>query len=219
MACRGALITAWEVVQFSPVKRDYPTAFICNSIKHKELKIFRDCLGNDLYELMIADLIPYDTYEEYETDKIYDEGEVVLLDTCLFKSKIDNNTSNPTGSDTWELAKKFESDCYNELWECYLRQYLAFMVIYSTINYATTQAGAKGIMKFADGVSGEASVHHKALFTYEQNFKRALLDDANDILENMKAFMKDNPDCFPASDPCEGDKCKIKRRRRIAFKY
>ena len=219
MACRGSLITAWEVVLYSPVKRDFPTAFLCNAIKPKELKLFRECLGNELYEALIDDLVPYDDYEEYNSSNLYSIGDVVLLDTCLFVSKINSNSTNPYDTDTWELGKKFERDCYNELWECHLRPYLAYMVIYTTINYVTTQAGAKGIVKFNDGVSGEASVHYKALFQYEQNFKRALLDDANDMLENMKEFMKDNPDCFPdTADACGNDKCKVVRRRRIAYK-
>lgn len=220
MACSGSLITAWEVVMFSPVKRDFPTAFLCNAIKPKELTLFRECLGNQLYLDLIADLVDYTSYEEYNSSTTYNIGDVVLLDTCLFVSLINTNASNPYDTDAWELGKKFTTDCYNELWECHLRQYLAYMVIYTTINYATTQAGAKGITKFNDGVSGEASVHYKALFAYEQNFKRALLDDANDILENMKVFMKDNPTCFPDfADACGRDKCKIKRSRRIAYKY
>lgn len=209
------LITAREVVNYSPVKNDYPLSYVCDHILNVELDLF-DCLGMKLYENLKADLIVYNNIAVYDGQAAYAIGDKVLLDGCIFISKVADNFLAPVDPDAWDVAKKFQKECYNELWVNFLRRYLAFNIIYTSINYSTFQAGANGLVKFigsADSGSVE-NVSDKTLYAY----KDSLYTDASKTLRNMERWMAANTTCFPVdAGSCE-ESCKKKRRSsRIAF--
>jgi hypothetical protein len=179
------LITPWEVVRYGPVQKEYPTGYGAKHIPTKERKLFRDCLGKSLYKLMMDDVKDFTNVAEWDSKATYQEGDQVLFHGCVIESNIANNTDLPGKSSSWEPAKKFESECFNDLWELHLREYLAFEVIYTSIRYATHTASAKGLVEHFDTETGTKTVGTKALI----DFKRELKDDALDRLEDMRDYI------------------------------
>jgi hypothetical protein len=141
------LIQPFEVILNAPVRKDYPIGYVCDHIFRVEQKIFSECLGLDLLKDMIDKCIQY-SGQGWDNCKDYQIDEIVVIDGVYFKSleRKNGNSENPIDSDKWIQAKKFENECYNELWECYLKNILAYSVIYTSITYKTIQAGAKGLV-------------------------------------------------------------------------
>lgn len=197
------------------MKKDYPVSHVCDIISFKEEKLFSRCLGLDFYEALKSDLVEYNGIQEYNGGLVYGVGAKVLLDSVIYISLAANNTDSPVEKASWDVVPKFNTDIYNELWVHYLRNYLAYMVIYTSINYSTYEAGAKGVTHFIGDETGKATVGQAAFF----NFKSSLLDDAEDIKENMMRWISKNKGSFPEIeyDAC-GNSCKSNRRQRIAFR-
>lgn len=211
------LITAFEVVKYSPVKHDYPTSYICDHIYNKELKLFNGKnLLRETYTKLVADLIEYSNVTEWDIDDTYNENDIVLLDGCIYVSLEDTNTNSPVDSAYWMLAPKFNTACYNVLWVNFLRRYLAYNIIYTSIQYSTYQATSKGLTKQLQDNTGSGVVNKDEFF----GWKREILDDAKDILENMIEWMGDNLTCFPELETtgiCSPTAKKVHRGGRISW--
>lgn len=179
------LITAWEVVKFGPVQKEYPTSDICNHIKRIEHKSFLKCfLGKDFYDDLISDLKDTSTCEAFNIDSTYALDDLILYEGCVLQSTIDNNTTHPDESDSdWKIADKFNTACYQELWECHLRYWLSLLIIHDTIRYTTHKAGAKGVVKVL--TDDFVSVNEKELYS----FKKEVRLDAEDELQLMYDYM------------------------------
>lgn len=212
----ATLITAYEVVKYSPVRFDYPTATICTAIKNKELSLFRDCLGTDFYNLLLADVINYHNIPEYNIYTRYTTGDIVFYDGTLFVALQGAPPSTPLEDDSsWAIAPKFTTTKYQVLWDDYLKYYLAYMIIHSTINYSTFQAGSMGLVLIKNYTEqGQSTVGLKELWNWKSNIKQ----DAVDFLENMKAFISDNIEDYPTLAGVCGLTCGIRKKRRIAFR-
>ena len=83
-----SLLTPYEVIKYSPVRRDYPTAYICQLLEDIELKLMNECFGYDFYMLMIEDLIVYSNVPKYTNGIMYQINDKVLLDGCIFISLV-----------------------------------------------------------------------------------------------------------------------------------
>lgn len=210
------LITAFEVVHYSPVRFDYPTATICTAIKNKETTLFRQCLGLPFYEDLLEDLIEYDNdIPVYDPMVEYDEGDEVLLDGSIFISLVNSNTESVEDNDAWELAPKFASEKYQYLWENYIRYYLAYMIIHSTINYSTFQAGSMGLVNIKNySEQGQSTVDQKSMWNWKANIKQ----DAIDVLDNMKDYIRRHIDDYPNLNSFCGIRCTTRKKQRIAFR-
>lgn len=213
------LITPFEVVKYSPVKHDYPTSYVCDHIYNKELKLFNGKnLLRETYTKLIADLVSYSDVEEYDIESTYNEDDLVLLDGCIFQSLAGSNTHSPVDAAYWIPAPKFNTPCYNVLWVNFLRRYIAYNVIYTSIQYSTYQATSKGLSKQLQDSTGAGAVNKDEFF----GWKREILDDAKDILENMIEWMNDdaNKSCFPelaTNGDCGKLTKKVHRGGRISW--
>jgi hypothetical protein len=205
------LITAHEAVRFAPCKGDYPTAYICDHILNVEISFFRKCLGLELYEKLKADLVRYTDIQLYSSTAVYNLNDLAVLDSCIFKSLKNNNTASLSDEAAWSVAPKFKTPCYEELWTLFLRRYLAYMLLYTSITYSTNQASAKGLVRFHNDDTGISSADKNTQMSY----KNSLLHDALITYENMQYFMQDNS-CFEQK-PCE-KKCVVRRKTRIAYR-
>jgi hypothetical protein len=88
---------------------------------------FDNCLGFDLYDLLISDLETYTTVDFVDTLTLVN-GNYYEFEGCVFlyqNVEAITGVDSPGCSDNWTVANKFSSDCYNSLWENGLRDYLA----------------------------------------------------------------------------------------------
>lgn len=212
-----SLITPFEVVKFAPVRFDFPTANICDFIEDVELDLFDDkCLLLATKTKLEEDLITYTNIQVYDGNETYALNEKVLLDGCIFVSKANGNTASPVDSAVWDLAPKFTSTVYNELWNKFLKRYLAFNITATVMAYTTYQAGSKGLTKFNIDNTGIQTVNTKEFFEW----KTSITYDSARILRNMRNWMRENIAEFPEMDEggCGTSKCNTAvRSRRIAW--
>ena len=66
-----SLITAPEVVRFSPVNRDYPKNSLCDIIRQVEESFFYDCLGEDFKDYLEAHLSTTETIPNWSSGESY----------------------------------------------------------------------------------------------------------------------------------------------------
>lgn len=182
----ATLITVGEVLQASPESSRFPAALIAPHIQRKEDSLARTCLGRDFYDALLADKIDWGVVQTWKATESYSLDQYVDFYGMTLKSLANSNTTNPCEDDgtKWEAAEKFDTACYNTLWTTYLRPYLAFVVMASALDYATNPAGAKGVVEWSDE-SGARSASTAVL----QGRKRKILEDANELLDNMKDWM------------------------------
>lgn len=215
----NTIISAYEVVRNAPVKESFPTKYVCDHIYVNEFSLFEDCLGLDLYNALIADLKSISNIDEYDIQNTYNEGDEVVYDGCVFVSLNDNNTADPGNINYWKVRDKFNSECFQNLWDYHLKQLLSFAIILPAIGYATYQAGGNGLMEIIN--DNEKTVGYKAY----DNFERKL---NSDISIRKKAIVNyilnsKNKNCFEEfnlfKDSCKSN-CDISAaRRRLSFKY
>lgn len=187
------LITAWEVVKYSPVSNKFPTAYV-NGIYRKEISFARKWLGKDFYDLLIADLVDYGEVKNWTNGETYALNEYVDYLGLILRSKAADNGADPCTDDgtNWEEAKKFQdTTCYEPLWtDGSLREYLALYIMQSVLVTSTIQAGAKGVTEWLDDNTGTKSASKNTLLT----LKEQIIQDANESLENLQCYIWDNKD-------------------------
>lgn len=224
-----ALISPYEVINNAPVKRDYPTTYLCTMLDVLEHDLVVSCFGDVFYALLKVDKIDYSTVPEYTDGKIpqyingliYSLGAHVFFDNCLFVSLEDNNMDAPS-MNTWGIAPKFNTPCYNDLWDL-LKMYLSLMIINKTLVYTTYQIGAKGVTMFDLDAAGTHTAGKDGLNSVQKN----LIQNADLVLANLKVWVIAHKDICPTlaiipfvSDLCGGSCNPSNRRaRRIYFKY
>lgn len=194
MKINNTFLSAWEVIKYAGMDASYPRRQLCSQLPKIIFNCFDKCfLGKDLLYAMNQDLVVKDSdnVQEYDSDKIYSIGDLVCIDGCVFESCMDDNVENPCDSDdenpSWKIPKKFNEDCYNELWE-QLKFYLSFKAIHKTIRYVHHKAGGAGIMKQTGDDTGMASINNQEFLAY----KKELLVDAQECLPLMYEWLKSN---------------------------
>lgn len=221
------LITAWEVVRYSPESDHFPTAYVEPHIYPKEQTLRRTFLGKDFYDALIADQIDYGTPDEWSKSATYASGDYVNYFGATLVSLTGSNTVQPCDDPDnvyWGIPDKFETSCYQSLWELYLRQYLAYYVIAAPLEYTTYPSGGKGVTEWVDdggGFRDGSGVKSASRQTMSKRLER-LNNDANEIQQNMVEWMNDQTDdgaCdFSDAMPCTGSGNPTSKRRRVGYR-
>ena len=184
------IITPGEVVRHSPESSKYPPQSVEKFIFPIEEELARTCLGFDFYDLLIDDLKDWSGIKAWVSGTSYALGDLVNYYGLIIESKVADNTNNPcedTQGQYWALAAKFSDTCYETLYTRYLRDYLAFMVMQSSLEYTTYPASAMGVQEWMKEGSGSGSKSaSRQTFVARKN---KALNDAARILENMKSWM------------------------------
>lgn len=225
-----AVITPFEVVKYSPAGRDYPTGEIARLIVPVEQEIGYDCLGETLYEWMLANLNQWSSdVQEWCEGEAYNEGDLVVRCDMLFKSLEDLNNSNPVDVENseWEEVKRFgDSDCANELWEDHLRHIIALNVYMRSINTTTLTTGANGltVLAGAGAYDGQGFLsakkaeidHYKTTIIAEIQTRKTAMERwaKKKVLSTCDAPISTMPACSPGV--CGPQSA---QRRRWGFRY
>ena len=177
-------------MRYSPESGKYPPQMVERHIFRKEQKFARECLGFDFYDLLIADLKDWSSIKAWVSGTSYDSGDLVNYYGLIIESKVAANTNDPcedTGGAYWMLAQKFNTACYETLWADYMRDYLSFSIMAASIDHTTYPVSAKGAQEWAQegGGSGSKSASYQVFV----GRKNKLLNDAAEVLENMKGWV------------------------------
>lgn len=220
------LITPWEVVRYGPASDKYATKHVVDHIGRKERKLFRECLGWDLYEAMLDDRKNWNTLDEYDDTVTYGLNAYVIFNGSVIKSTKTSNNDRPGTSDGgWESAEKFTNPVFNEFWVKHLRKYLAYEITYTSVRYSTHQLGDKGLTEIVGDTTDIRTVSSKSIGDYKKELKDDVLDELEDLIEWVKTKVKlgGNYEIFKTAlfidDKCEDGQCspKASRSRRVLF--
>lgn len=201
------LLTASEVVINSPVRRDYPLGYIEQHITRIEEVTFRKWLGYDFYKELIDDLNDIAASETYISSQVYSVNDIVELDGVYYKSLANTNTDKPIRSVKWQKINKFSKENFNLLWDNYLKYYLSYAVLMTSVTYSNNQVGANGMVNLgqdstaAMGASKERQDHYKV----------ELKNDMSSYYEMMIEFINE-------TDTSDFDNCYLRRNGKC-FHY
>lgn len=213
------LITPYEVIKYGPVADTFPTKYVCDQIYVEESLLFHECLGEDLYEAMLADMNSMSGIDDYDIQKTYSIDDEVIYEGCVFVSLTDENNADPDNMNYWKVRDKFKNECFQTLWDNILGQLIAFSVSLASVRYATYQAGGHGIMEMIDDNAGSRTVHYKAF----DGFERKLESDIVARKRIATRAITTNKDCFSNyalyQKTCEKECEPARGRRKIYFKY
>lgn len=193
------IITAFEVIKFGPVHPDYPVDYVCDHIKRKEQSLFRKCyLGVPFYKLIISKLNDYSSVDNYDAETTYQIGQNVVYGGVVLTSLCADNEVHPSDDQgvCWKELPKFSDDCFNQLWECNLRYWLAYEIILTSVDYVTFPMTNHGATKQTSDKQSTQTVSSNEL----KQLKRKMRTDCDEHLENMLAWMieetiDDDSDC------------------------
>jgi hypothetical protein len=212
------LTTPFEVLKYSPAGFNYPTRMFCVLIPQIEQAFRRECLGDTLFDFLVSHLNEYpDTFTEWDATETYNLGDIVIRNACTYESAANSNTDDPleTGAD-WQLFDRFDHAGANTLWALYLRQIFALKVYLATIQPATYQSGAGGLVVNNGDNTGARAATKAELLT--------IINDQTNLLrmmvENMLEWLRDNAVANDLPSPICFDGCETRtnRSRRWAFR-
>lgn len=200
--------TASEIRRHSVVDATYRIEGLCDRILIYEETALKDCLGLEFYEALLNDLnaIQSDVYD-YDEEKNYIPNDYCIYEDVIYKCINNSVGSIPKNNSDWEIAPKFNNPVYQDLYDRYLKIYLANYAIHEDIVFSAIPATNKGLMESEKDSSGSKSVSLEKLYLWRRNAKRLSVD----ILELIKLFIKKNKDKFKMIaflQECDGD-CEI----------
>ena len=223
------IITAWEVVRYSPESNKFPPAYVEPHIYTKEQLVAREYLGQEFYAALLADKVDYGVLENWESGTVYASGDSVDYFGVVMTSIVSDNSYDPSQdleNQYWIVADKFETACYNRLWiEGQLRDFLAFFIIPEAYHATTYPAGGKGITEWTDdgGMRDGAGSKSASASTMQMRLN-TIRQQAFERQQNMAAWMCRQNDAgvcdFAAALPIAG-RCanpQAQATRRIALK-
>ena len=122
------IITAGEVILKSHLPETFTTGLICKYLDKWEKLAFNNCLGYDLYNLLVDDLFTPTTVTDWTDTTVLVDGDYYEFEEVVYLYTANETITGvdmPNCSDNWSIAQKFNTDCYNELWNNGLCDYLA----------------------------------------------------------------------------------------------
>jgi hypothetical protein len=216
------IITAAEAIRYSPVENSFPESSVDDHIGLEEENALIELLGEDFYNILIADLIDYSGTAEYDPDTTYSNGNKVVYEGRVFESLADSNTTligDPLDTSKWKEADKFTTECYNDLYfKGHLRTYLSCLVIIQAVPHVTFKTGASGVIEKRDDKTSIRTAQNQnysqvldALYRRKEIAKKAMI---RHIENNQKIcdFSKVKfIDCYTLEMPKRGRKTFYRR--------
>ena len=187
------LLTGWEAVNNFPGSNKFEPSKITPLIDDVEESVFRRCFSTALLALMVAD-VKYNhlsPYPDWDRTVTYTINAYVFYQGFLYQllgAATSLNQPPITNQPLWTKQAKFNTADYNTWWNKYLCKYLSCLVMIPAVHYATIKTEPGGLMKTIDTNTGLSNVGVKDLFDWKQQ----VTIDADNILENMRIWMKDS---------------------------
>jgi hypothetical protein len=199
MAIRKQIITTAEVLTYSPAGAQYPTTHIDNRIKHVEMQVANDIWGCTFADYLDTHLVVVTGATEWESCKTYANDAYVTKNGITYQSTAAGNKKDPETLENWEVVQRFDTACLNELYENFMRPWLAYRIYAGTLEYTTNNTGAGGLVKRFDDASRQGGTKTGTATDINANIM-TLRGDEEMIYRNMIAWLDDNATTcnFPA---------------------
>lgn len=179
-----SLLSSSEVIHFSGISRDFPPCDF-RLIYNVELMEFRNCLGMDFHSELQGDRVDYSGENEWSNSVTYQAGDLVNRFGVTYLSKENNNNSEPPGT-KWELAPKFTTTCYNDLWCMFLGEYLSWCAIRDKYAFVQYNLSGEGIQLTNTRAGRSADVDEFKIYGASVEKK------ISSLFQNMDYYLKNN---------------------------
>ena len=206
MAVAPTLITPTEVKELARIDRHVQPCDI-NDIRQVETTMARECLGKEFYADLVNDLNDYSSVAAWTNGVTYLVGQSVVY-KGVYYTAIATTTAEPSLKSDWDLAEKFQSQCYNDLWCETLGRYLALLVVENSIPPISTPLTASGtVKKKGEGfdAANEASVLRLQNWVSSQVI--AAFNNLHDYLT------EDTNGCYGLYDGNQDTDCECKKQK------
>lgn len=203
-----SLTTPNDIVIFAGLPKDFPKCDL-NRIRTVERKVFRDCIGNTLYNELLDSLADYSDAVQYKANETYTQGKNAVYNGVVYTALQDTDEP-PTKKQYWEKAPRFDRECLETLWCEALGEYLAYSVLIPNLPLLLVQIRNGTMVRVAgkDMVVGD----HKDLLA-----AISALEFFRDMAwDNLAAFVEDNntDGCYDGFKTC----CKRKKKHRGSWR-
>lgn len=193
------LLSRQEAVIRSEFGPKFPQCELSDILQTEEWE-FRNCLGWDLYGLMLAQLVDYSAVASW-TPQAYAANALVKHKGLFWKAKIGTSTEPLVENEYWGLAPKFNNAnacgaLYNEIWCKYMARYLSLKVAKITIPRVAVVATGNGVVRStASGMIPADANEIKYLI-------QGIETQSIQVFDNMMAWIRrtDNETCFGSFD-------------------
>lgn len=183
-----ALITPQEVIRYSDIDLNTP---VCNfrQIVQIESYIFGTKFNSDLYKDLLANLVDFSDVQTWKVTDVINEDDLKQYNGQYYVALESSTGVLPTNKDKWSPAKKFQSDCFNDLWCEVLANYLAMVIVENRLPKIWIKVKSDGIIK----QKGELfdSVNSKDY----QSFHGSVMRDCEICYYNLMEYIK-NTSCL-----------------------
>ena len=200
-----SLLHPSEVNHYVDIDRDFPVCKL-KFILAIERHAFLANLGKEFYTVLRDAKVDYSTVQEYKNDTAYAVGAKVVYKGIVYINIEASTGVPPSNYVNWELAPKFEGDCYNEFWCEYLAPYLSWLVVRDKLPVLLVQLKSEGLVKIFGNNFNAAGA--KDYYIYQKHVVRKL-DEAFDLLDDYckTEHMKSNNNCFATYKGNEETSC------------
>jgi hypothetical protein len=201
-------MAATDVKTFSSINKNAPLCDIA-IIRQLEEYLLSDCFTEGFYEALKADLVDYSIVVNYSNSMSYAIGDTVKLDGVFYVALKGTTGVVPPNLTTWEVGKKFKSDCFNVFFCEYLGYYIANNVFktieISQMKTSQLQLSKAEIDTYLKGIDFTISINRVNLFAYMKK------------TECLKKYLPNSggSDCGCGEGETKTD-CTV-RKRRINF--
>ncbi len=173
-----------QVIKQAGAKSTYETVWISPIIDSEEYSFFEESLSARSYNCMLKHKTSYTEVNVWDRkcSVDYSIGDYIIYDGEIYQKITTDTTSNPPKvNDAWEIAKRFNNEFLNNLWNMHLKSVLALKIYIASLPQATYQVGAVGataLQDTNDGLRGASK--------YELNM---LIDSLGQRLYNKVQYM------------------------------
>ena len=176
------IITAMEVIAKAPVAHNFDPGKVEDFVIDAQLMLCSsECFGDEFYQAILATQKPA---TEFDACVPYLIGDTVIYGAYYYEA-IQNTTAGelPTDDTLWSITPKFTDANYQELWECALFEYVAFLTMHYAMPFIHYDLSTIGLMKNMTTHSEPATLREM------QNMKNEYTNRAEARLKYMHKFL------------------------------
>lgn len=190
------IMTPYEVLKKS--KFEDMAGCDLNDILQVEQSRFRKYLGSDFREVLLNDLVDYSAATVYLNGTTYNQNDNVVYMGLIYTVTATTTTNEPTVESDWSLARKFTTDCYENLYCLYLSRYLSMCITKNSIPPVATPLTRNGVI-VRKGLHFDGASHQDV--TRLSNWSDAEIQDCYDNMVEWIGKQVDDADCFALFTP------------------
>lgn len=201
------------------LKREADYDALCSAIPDCVEDAMNTCFGWNFPELLLDSCIEYEGADWCEDDE-YTAGDIVKYRGCYYESEFNGtNPMKPDCNPNWSKLPRYDNACYQELFDRYLKKWLAYLVIANNTAVLHIELSSDGLTTSQNATqkSTDASIE------WYNKWVAHYYSSANKVKKNMVAWMKRvHPECdFGTVSFIESEcgKCEVKTRRHQTFHH